>query len=229
MIVGGVVAIAGVALLTKIGGAGPVAGNGAVLAAYGIVLALVAAGSAGASNILIKRLARTGNALHLAIWISPFPILPLFGLSWLTEASPMTTLPRLDAPVAVAVIIYGSLVSAVGGTAIWAWLLKRNPAGQVALFSPAVPLFAFALSAMCLGEGLDTRKVAATGLIVLGVLVASPAFARLRRPLLLSCSTAPNRLSPVHVERDTERTDHPRWPRDASRNSVAPLLASSRP
>ncbi len=197
MIVGGVVAIAGVVLFTKMGGAGTGAGNGPAIAAYGFLLALVAAGSAGSGNILIKRLARTGNALHLAIWISPFPVIPLIGLSLLTEASPLVTLPHLYVPVAAAVIIYGGFVSAVGGTAIWAWLLKRNPAGQVALFSPVIPVFAFTLSSLCFGERLDARQVAAIGLIVLGVLVASPTSAHLRRPLFLSCSAASNRLTHI--------------------------------
>jgi O-acetylserine/cysteine efflux transporter len=198
MIVGGVVAIAGVGLLTKLGGAGTVTGNGPALATFGLLLALVAACSAGAGNILIKRLAGTGNALHLAIWISPFPVMPLIGLSLLTEPSPMTTLPHLYAPVAAAVIIYGGLVSAVGGTAIWAWLLKRNPAGQVALFSPAIPVFAFALSSLCFGERLDARQVAAIGLIIVGVLVASPAFAYVCRSLLLSYSLPTLKTSSPH-------------------------------
>jgi len=186
VVAGCVLALVGVAMLVKTGGSATVPW----LSASGMMLAFAAAFAAGAGNILIKRFAGRGNALHLAIWISPFPILPLTALSFWTEPSPFLTLTHLNYLTSGGVVAYGAIVSAIGGTAIWAWLLKRHPAGQVALFSPAVPIFAFVLSAALFGETPDLHQMIATAVVVVGLLVASSTF-RLPRPERLRLRRAP--------------------------------------
>jgi O-acetylserine/cysteine efflux transporter len=186
VVAGCVLALLGMGMLVKAGGGATMP----VLSASGLIFAFAAAFSAGAGNILMKRCAGRGNALHLAIWISPFPILPLTALSLWAEPSPLQTLQHVDYFASGAVIAYGALVSSIGGTAIWAWLLKRHPAGQVALFSPAVPIFAFGLSAAFFGDTPNAHQVAATALVVLGLLVASARF-RLPRATRLWLAPGP--------------------------------------
>jgi O-acetylserine/cysteine efflux transporter len=168
MIAGTAISLAGLTLLVAAGARGS-----AAFCLLGLGLAVAAAAAAAASNILIKRLVGPGQSFRLAVWISPFPILPLLALSALTEGSPLQILARADHMTSFAVVVYGGLASAVGGTAIWAWLLRRHPASRVALFTPAIPVFAFVMSALVFGQPPQTTQSLAVSVVLLGLLIAA--------------------------------------------------------
>jgi len=177
IIAGSVIALLGIAVLVQAG-----SGDTIPVTSIGLLLALLAAGAAAGGNVLIKRLAGGSNALHVSVWISPFPIVPLLLLSCLTEASPIETLRHVDVGAALSAVLYGGLLSAVGGTAIWAWLLRRHGASRVAMFSPSIPIFAFVFSAILFGQRPGLPQLAAAALVILGLLIASVGTPRIYAP-----------------------------------------------
>lgn len=113
----------------------------------GLVLAAGAALAAGGLNLLLKYRAPDAEPVRLAVWISPFPVLPLLVLSAVVEGSPIAIVRDSEPAVLALAIIYGGLISTIVGTAIWTRLLRQAPASTVAPFTLLVPVFGTALSA----------------------------------------------------------------------------------
>jgi O-acetylserine/cysteine efflux transporter len=138
----------------------------------GFLLVLGAAAGWGAGNICV-RAARPDDPLRFMTWICLVPPIPLLGLSLALEGPGQVgdALSGLDLG-GVGAVAYLAFVATTLGWVLWASLLRRYPAVVVAPFSMLVPVFGLASAALLRGEPLTARHVAATALVVSGVLVA---------------------------------------------------------
>ncbi|MCJ7821493.1 MAG: DMT family transporter, partial [Armatimonadetes bacterium] len=71
-----------------------------------------------------------------------------------------------------AVIYHGVMIGAVCFT-VWTWLIRRYPAGRVAVFGFIAPLVGVVLSAVVLGEPLGTAVLASSAMVAVGIVVAN--------------------------------------------------------
>ncbi|RCW37640.1 O-acetylserine/cysteine efflux transporter [Halopolyspora algeriensis] len=130
---------------------------------------------------LCNRRAEPSNPLHLTLWMSVVPPLPLFTLSALLEG-PSTGWRALvgaftstQGLLALAGLAYIVLVATVLAAGIWTALMRRNPAGMVAPFSLLVPVVGFTAAWLVLDERPDVVEIAAGVVVVAGVLLGSAA------------------------------------------------------
>ncbi|MEB3369578.1 EamA family transporter [Saccharopolyspora mangrovi] len=138
---------------------------------------------------LCSRKAAAPNPLHLSLWISIVPPLPMFAASALFEG-PTTgwhaLATVLDSPAGTAALsglAYTALLSTVIGSGLWTTLLGRYPASTVAPFSLLVPVVGFSTAWLILGEQPDPFELVAGAVVVAGVMLGSMRLAR-REPAL---------------------------------------------
>ncbi|MEU0671814.1 EamA family transporter [Streptomyces sp. NPDC006172] len=177
------VALAGIAVAAvDEGSSGP-------LGAFAMVVA--AAACWGASNVLTRK-ASPPDALNFMVWVSTVPVLPLLGLSLLTEgpSRDLEALRTLDWQGA-GTIAFVAWVSTVFGFGAWGWLLHRHPASTVAPFSLLVPVFGMSSAAMVLGEPVSVLRGCAAALLVAGVALTSLAPAGRRTAGRTTAAEAP--------------------------------------
>ncbi|GAA3086155.1 EamA family transporter [Pseudonocardia yunnanensis] len=145
-----------------------------------IPLVLTLIGALGwAFGNLAARLADPPNPLHLTLWMSVVPPIPLFAVSLLTEgpAADWTSLRgavTLEGVPGVLSIAYLAILATVLGSGIWTTLMRRYPAGVVAPYSLLVPVVGIALAAAALGERPSAVELVAGVVIVGGVLLGTP-------------------------------------------------------
>ncbi|MDT0462559.1 EamA family transporter [Streptomyces gibsoniae] len=166
-VLGMAVALVGVVLAAvDEGTAGP-------LGAFALVIA--AAAFWGLSNVLTRK-ASPPDALNFMVWVSTVPVLPLLGLSLLTEgpSRDLSALRALDWQ-GVGVVLYVAWITTVFGFGAWGWLLRRHPASTVAPFSLLVPVFGMSSAALFLGEQITPLRWGAAALLVGGVALTSRA------------------------------------------------------
>ncbi|WP_329547478.1 EamA family transporter [Streptomyces sp. NBC_01356] len=171
-LLGMAVALCGVCLAAvDEGGAGP-------LGAFALVIA--AAACWGLSNVLTRK-ASPPDALNFMVWVSTVPVLPLLGLSLLTEgpSRDLAALRALDWQGA-GVVVYVAWITTVFGFGAWGWLLHRHPASTVAPFSLLVPVFGMSSAAVFLGESISPLRWGAAALLVGGVGLTSLATGKSR-------------------------------------------------
>ncbi len=141
--------------------------------------ALVLAGAfSWALGNLCSAQARAPEPLHLTLWMSVVPVVPMLALSLVVEgpqriADSLTRWGSPDALPAVAGLAYTVLVGTVLGSGIWTWLMARHAAGTVAPFSMLVPVVGMSAAWIVLGERVSGGEVAGAVLVVAGVLVAT--------------------------------------------------------
>jgi O-acetylserine/cysteine efflux transporter len=145
-----------------------------------IPLVLTLIGALGwAFGNLAARLADPPNPLHLTLWMSVVPPVPLLVASLLTEG-PVTDWAALRGAVTlegvpgVLSIAYLAILATVLGSGIWTTLMRRYPAGVVAPYSLLVPVVGIALAAAALGERPSAVELVAGVVIVGGVLLGTP-------------------------------------------------------
>ncbi|WP_369259558.1 EamA family transporter [Streptomyces sp. R35] len=146
-------------------------GTAGPLGAFALVIA--AAACWGLSNVLTRK-ASPPDSLNFMVWVSTVPVLPLLGLSLLTEgpSRDWAALRGLDWQGA-GVVVYVAWITTVFGFGAWGWLLHRHPASTVAPFSLLVPVFGMSSAALFLGESVSPLRWAATALLVGGVALTS--------------------------------------------------------
>lgn len=137
----------------------------------GIVLILSAALSWAIGNLLLRRFGQGAPPVAVAAWMAAVAALPLLGVSWTIEGSPLFLLSSLELPgVALGVVAYSAICSTLVATTAWAWLLSHHPAGRVAPLSLLVPVFGMSLSALLLGEHFASNDIIAATLILVGLI-----------------------------------------------------------
>lgn len=138
------------------------------------------------------------DPLHLTLWMSVVPVLPLLALSMVVEG-PDTGVRALGAAFstaglpALAALAYIAILATVCGSGLWTYLMSRYPAGTVAPLSLLVPVVGFAAAWVMFGEQPSVAS------LVGGVIVIAGAFAatsRLGGRRLATSESAPR---PVQV------------------------------
>ena len=141
---------------------------------------LTLAGALGwALGNLCSRLAAPPNPLHLTLWMSVVPPVPLLVASWVVEgpAAGWDALRSAVTPAGVPgllAVAYTAGLATVLGTGIWTALMRRHPAGVVAPWSLLVPVVGMGLAALVLGERPSAVELVAAVVIVGGVLLGVP-------------------------------------------------------
>lgn len=150
--------------------------------------ALVLFGGFGwALGNLSSRLAAAPKPLHLTLWMSVVPPLPLLVASLLVEG-PQRIVDSLATSVSAAAVpawvglAYTVVLGTAVGSGAWVWLMARYPAGVVAPFSMLVPIVGIATAALVLGERPSAAALVGGGLVISGVLWGARRPAREREP-----------------------------------------------
>lgn len=125
-----------------------------------------------------SRQARAPEPLHLTLWMSVVPPVPVLALSLVVEGpdrvlTALRTVATPEALPSVLGLLYVVVVATLLGYGLWNSLLSRHPAGVVAPFSMLVPVVGVLSSWLLLGEGVDRTELVAGLVVVTGVLVAS--------------------------------------------------------
>lgn len=138
---------------------------------------LTLAGALGwAVGNVCNRQARAANPLHLTLWMSVVPPLPMLALSLAVEgpsriAGALTGFGEPGAVGAVVGLLYTVVIGTVLGSGLWTWLMSRHPAGVVAPFSMLVPVVGMTAAWLVLGETVTPPEALGGVLVVGGVLL----------------------------------------------------------
>ena len=152
------------------------------------VLLTVAAGLGWAVGNICSRQARAPKPLHLTLWMSVVPPLPLLGLSLLLEGprrdweSLRTAFTARRAARRCSACSTSSSSPACVGYGLWNTLLARNPSSVVAPFAMLVPITGVLSAWLFFDEVPDLVELVAGVLVVGGVLYGSRTGGRGRRP-----------------------------------------------
>lgn len=127
---------------------------------------------------ICSRQARPQNPLHLTLWMSVVPPIPMLVLAYVVEGpqrieASLTTAFTADALPALIGLAYTVLIATAVGSGIWTWLMARHPAGVVAPFSLLVPVVGMSAAALLLHERISGYEVIGGVIVVVGVLLGS--------------------------------------------------------
>jgi O-acetylserine/cysteine efflux transporter len=155
-----------------------------VAALLPVVLTLCGALGWAIGNVSTRK-AQAPNALHLTLWMSVIPPLPMLALSLLVEGpqrigESLATAFTPEALPSVLGLLYVVVIATLVGYGIWNGLLKRYPSSTVAPFSMLVPVVGVFASFLAFGETIDVPEAIGGGAVIVGVLVAS--YRRRARP-----------------------------------------------
>lgn len=146
-----------------------------------VILTLLGAlGWAGGN--LCARQAKPDNPMHLTMWMTVVPPIPMFALSLAFEGPARDWESLATAGSAwesLAGLGYTAVLATVLGSGIWTTLMRRNPASSVAPFSLLVPVIGMSMSFLLLHERPAPVEIAASVVVVCGVLLGT---VRRRRP-----------------------------------------------
>jgi O-acetylserine/cysteine efflux transporter len=132
-----------------------------------------------ANRLAVRDAAAAVNPMHLVLWMSVVPPLPLLVASWATEGpaawrdAAVVALSPAGLP-GLGALAYIVVLGTVVGSGIWTALMRRHPAGVVAPYSLLVPVVGIGLAALVLGERPSALEMVAAGVIVGGVLLGTP-------------------------------------------------------
>jgi O-acetylserine/cysteine efflux transporter len=164
-----------IGVLVAVGGLAGIAVHRSLHASLLPIVLTLCGGLGWALGNLASRRARPPKPLHLTLWMSVMPPLPMLALSLAVEGPgdewhALRTIGEGNGPRACLALLYIVVVATVLGSGAWTMLLSRYPAGVVAPFSMLVPVFGIGSSWLFLGESTDGVELAFGGLVVLGVL-----------------------------------------------------------
>jgi O-acetylserine/cysteine efflux transporter len=145
--------------------------GGSAMTLAGFALTLCAALMWALGNIVTKK-AGKADMLGLVVWGSLIPPLPFFALSWWLEGPERirAALGSLGGSSLFAVV-YLSFIATLVGYGLWARLMSRYPAAQVAPFSLLIPVIGLAAAAAILDEALSMPQLLGALLVMAGLLV----------------------------------------------------------
>lgn len=135
----------------------------------GMVLVFLAAAAWAVANILVASAGRV-NMAAFVVWSSPFAVIPLL-IACLAIEGPQAFAHSLTSSdrVVWGVAAWQAYANTILGFGIWNWLLSRHPASRVTPLALSVPLFGMLASAIVLHEGLQSWKLAAVVLVMIGL------------------------------------------------------------
>ncbi|GGB42765.1 membrane protein [Flexivirga endophytica] len=134
------------------------------------------AGFGWAIGNLSSKLAHPPKPLHLTLWMTVVPPLPMLGLALLLEgpqriADSVTS--SGSAWGAWSGLLYTCVLGSVAGSGIWTWLMTRHPASTVAPYSMLVPVVGLSAAWIALGERPSPVELVGCVVVVAGVLLTS--------------------------------------------------------
>ncbi|HET7724322.1 MAG TPA: EamA family transporter [Propionibacteriaceae bacterium] len=140
-------------------------------------LLVVLGGFGWALGNLSTRLAAAPNPLHLTLWMSVVPPLPMLALSLAFEGphrigTAVATSLTVGAVPAWVGLAYTVLIGTVAGSGAWVWLMSRHPAGRVAPFSMLVPVTGLTAAWLALGERPQPLELIGGAAVIGGVMWA---------------------------------------------------------
>nr|WP_255426579.1 EamA family transporter [Pseudonocardia sp. C8] len=120
----------------------------------------------------------TVNPLHLTMWMTVVPPVPLLAASAVVEGpgagwAAVGAMVTWDGLPGLGALVYLSVVATVLAAGIWTGLMRRYPAGLVAPHSLLVPVVGMTLAMVLLGERPSVVELLAGAVVVGGVLAAS--------------------------------------------------------
>ncbi len=142
------------------------------------VLLTLCGGLGWALGNICSRQARAPKPLHLTLWMSVIPPIPMLVLSLVVEGPTrigrsLTTAFTWSALPAVLGLLYIVLLATLVGYGLWNSLLSRHPSSLVAPFSMLVPVVGVLSSWLFFDEIPDAVELIAGVAVIGGVLYAS--------------------------------------------------------
>jgi O-acetylserine/cysteine efflux transporter len=140
---------------------------------------LTLAGALGwAIGNISSRQAKPPRALHLVLWMSVVPPIPMLVVALLVEGPArighsLSTAFTSEAAPALLGLAYTVVIGTVVGSGIWTWLMARHPAGVVAPYSLLVPVAGMSAAWLVLGERVSLAEVLGGVIVITGVLLGS--------------------------------------------------------
>lgn len=189
-----------VGILIAVGGLAIVGSHRAQVAAVLPFLLTLAGAFGWAIGNICNRQARPQSPLHLTMWMSVVPPLPMFAVSWVVEGpdriwGSVSTAFTPDAFPALVGLAYTVLIGTVAGSGVWTWLMTRHPAGVVAPYSLLVPVAGMLSAWVFLGETVSPVELFGGLVVITGVLLGSVRLRRRRPPV--AAGTPPGALTPA--------------------------------
>lgn len=147
-------------------------------AAFVPFLLVLAGAFSWAIGNLCTAQAKAPNPLHLTLWMSVVPPVPMLALSVFVEGPAeigiaLTTWDTATALPALLGLAYTVVIATAVGSGVWSWLMARHPAGVVAPFSMLVPVVGMTSAWLLAGETVSAGELAGAAAVVLGVLLAT--------------------------------------------------------
>lgn len=140
------------------------------------VLVLVGALGWAVGNVCSAQ-ARAPKPLHLVLWMSVVPPVPMLALAWVVEGPDRITTSLTSAgPTLVPALLgmaYTIVLGTLVGSGIWTWLMACHPSGVIAPFSMLVPVVGMSAAWLVRGETVTVSELIGAVLVVTGVLIAS--------------------------------------------------------
>lgn len=148
-----------------------------VAALLPVVLTLCGALGWAIGNVCSRR-AQAPNPLHLTLWMSVVPPLPMLALALAVEGPgrigrSLTSALSPEALPSVLGLLYIVVIATLVGYGLWNTLLARHPSSVVAPFSMLVPVIGVLTSWLAFGEVIDAVELGAGVIVVAGVLFSS--------------------------------------------------------
>ncbi len=137
----------------------------------GFLLVIGAAASWGVGNVISKKIGKV-NMVSLVIWGSLIAWPPLLAISFIVEGADkvLYTFQHLTW-LSGGAVLYITYLSTLFGFGVWSWLLHHHPLGTIAPFTLLVPIFGILSSVLVLGEPLQSWKVLAAILVIIGLCI----------------------------------------------------------
>jgi drug/metabolite transporter (DMT)-like permease len=181
----------GIGIAIAILGLAAIAVSRAQVAAVLPVLLTLLGALGWAFGNLASRLAAPPNPMHLTLWMTVIPPIPLLVMSWVWEgpAAGWEALRTAVTPAGLPGVVALGYIAVLGtlvGSGLWVGLMRRYPAGVVAPYSLLVPVVGIGLAAAVLGERPSVVELVAAAVIVGGVLLGTPRPAPVERPEAVS-------------------------------------------
>ncbi len=148
-----------------------------VAAALPVILTLCGALGWAIGNVCSRR-AQAPKPLHLTLWMSVVPPIPMLALSLIVEGPDrigraLRTSFTMAALPSVLSLLYIVILATLVGYGLWNWLLSRHPSSVVAPFSMMVPVVGVLSSWLFFDEIPDVVELMAGIAVIGGVLYAS--------------------------------------------------------
>lgn len=122
-------------------------------------------------NLLSKKIGKT-NTFSLVVWSSFFAFPPLLCASLIFEGPQTIYLALLQIDkLTILAALYITYCSTLLGYGIWGYLINHNPLGTITSFTILIPIVALLSSVTLLGEPLQSWKIFAAILVLLGLAI----------------------------------------------------------